>query len=397
MGKFLMNSESDILFGLSTDAYFLRTEEILDGLKLNPHVTMELHTKSFSSKYYGFGIVAGLWEIVKLMEGIPVDIYMIPEGSVFFPGEPVMYIKGNYRNFLRYETAIIGFVSSMSAIATKAVRVKIAADGKAVFSFGTRRVHPSIAPAVEYASYIGGIDGVSNVSGARKIGIKAIGTMPHALILILGDPIEAFIAFDKFVSNDIPRIALVDTYGYPLRESIEAAQILKNKLYGIRIDTKDFISIVDIIRWELKRLGYEHVKITLSGGLDEFSILEYRDKVDSFGVGTKLASARVFDFALKIVEVNGTPKAKASNYPGRKCLCRRVEDHEIYDMVKLATSEVPDGYTPMMKQVMRKGVILERIPSVDEIREHVKSELEKLPDKYKNLYFEGDYPVKFIP
>jgi len=392
-----MNSESDISSGLSTDAYFLRTEEILDGLKLNPQVAMELHTKAFPSKYYGFGIVAGLWEIVKLMEGIPVDIYMIPEGSVFFPGEPVMYITGNYRNFLRYETAIIGFVSSMTAIATKAARVKIAANGKAVFSFGTRRVHPSIAPAVEYASYIGGVDGVSNVSGARKIGIKAIGTMPHALILILGDPIEAFIAFDKFVSSDIPRIALVDTYGYPLRESIEAAQILKNKLYGIRIDTKDFISIVDIIRWELKRLGYDHVKITLSGGLDEFNILEYRDKVDSFGVGTKLASARVFDFALKIVEVNGTPKAKASNYPGRKCLYRRIEDHEIYDMVKLATSKIPEGYTPMMKQVMRKGVILEKIPSVDEIREYVKSEIEKLPDKYKDLYFEGDYPVKFIP
>ncbi len=397
MGKFLMNDEVDILSGLSTDAYFLRTEEVLDGLKHYPEVAMELHTKSFPDKGYGFGIVAGLWEIVKLLEGFPVDIYMIPEGSVFFPGEPVMYIVGNYRNFLRYETSIIGFVSSMSAIATKAARIKLAAVDKPVFSFGTRRVHPAIAPAVEYASYIGGVDGVSNVSGARKIGIKAIGTMPHALILVMSDPIEAFIAFDKFVDPSVPRIALVDTYGYPLKETLEAAKVLKDKLYGVRIDTKDFIHIVDIIRWELKRLGYENVKITLSGGLDEYTVDKYKDIIDSFGVGTRLASARVFDFALKIVEVNGEPKAKVSNYPGQKRVYRRVGAGCIEDVVKLASSEPPKGYKPIMKQVMKKGVIIEDIPTVAEIREHVKRELESLPFTYKTLQFSGNYPVIFEP
>jgi nicotinate phosphoribosyltransferase len=392
-----MNEEVDILSGLSTDAYFLRTEEVLDGLKHYPQVAMELHTKSFPSKDYGFGIVAGLWEIVKLLEGFPVDIYMIPEGSVFFPGEPVMYIVGNYRNFLRYETAIIGFVSSMSAIATKAARIKLAAENKPVFSFGTRRVHPAIAPAVEYASYIGGVDGVSNVSGARKIGIKAIGTMPHALILVMSDPIEAFIAFDKFVDPSVPRIALVDTYGYPLKETVEAAKVLKDKLYGVRIDTKDFIHIIDIIRWELKRLGYDNVKITLSGGLDEFTVNKYKDLIDSFGVGTRLASARVFDFALKIVEVNGQPKAKVSNYPGQKRIYRRVGAGHIEDIVKLASSQPPQEYKPLMKQVMKKGIIIENIPTPQDIREHVKKELENLPFTYKALEFSEKYPVIFEP
>ncbi len=397
MMKFLMNSERDILDGLSTDAYFLRTEEVLDGLKYYPHVAMELHTKSFPHKDYGFGIIAGLWEIVKLLEGFPVDIYMMPEGSVFFPGEPVMYIVGNYRNFLRYETAIIGFVSSMSAIATKAVRVKLAAREKSVFSFGTRRVHPAIAPAVEYASYIGGVDGVSNVSGAKKIGIKAIGTMPHALILVMSDPIEAFIAFDKFVDPSIPRIALVDTYGYPLKETMEAVKVLGEKLYGVRIDTKDFIHIIDIIRWELSRNGYPHVKITLSGGLDEYSVSEYYDVADSFGVGTRLASAKVFDFALKIVEVEGIPKAKVSNYPGRKIVYRKVDNGEIHDIVTL--TENPEleenGYRRMLKQVMKKGIIIEDMPTPHTIREYVKEQLETLPEIYKNINFTGKYPLTF--
>lgn len=397
MGKFLINSEKDILSGLSTDAYFLRTEEILDGLKHFPNVTMELHTKSFPSNDYGFGIVAGLWEIVKLLEGFPVDIYMVPEGSVFFPGEPVMYISGNYRNFLRYETAIIGFVSSMSAIATKAARIKIAAGEKPVFSFGTRRVHPAIAPAVEYASYIGGVDGVSNVSGAKRLSIKAIGTMPHALILVMSEPIEAFIAFDKFVDPSVPRIALVDTYGYPLKETLEAVKVLKNRLYGIRIDTKDFIHIVDIIRWELSRIGYPNIKITLSGGLDEYTVEQYRNIIDSFGVGTKLAAARVFDFALKIVEVNGYPKAKVSNYPGQKRIYRKMEKTTIHDIVKLHTSSPPSGYIPIMKQVMKKGVIVENVPAVEEIREYVRHQLKELPEYYKNIKYKGSFPVTFEP
>ncbi len=394
--RFLMNTDAEILSGLSTDAYFLRTEEILDGLGENPIVTMELHVKSFPDKNMGFGIVLGLWEVVKLLEGFPLDIYMMPEGTIFFPGEPVMNIVGPYRNFLRYETEIIGFVSQMTAIATKAARVKLAADGRPVFSFGTRRVHPAIAPAIEYASYVGGADGVSNVSGAEKIGLKAIGTMPHALILVLDDPIRAFIAFDKFVDPSVPRIALVDTYGYPLKETIQAAKVLKERLFGVRIDTKDFVDIIDIIRWELKRLGFGHVKITISGGLDEYEILRIRDKADSFGVGTRLAAARVFDFALKIVEVDGRPKAKVSNYPGRKQVYRKMMDGEVSDIVALADCEPPEGYEPLMKQVMKKGVVVADKPSVEEIRAYVKRQLEALPPAVKDIY--GTPPqVKFYP
>ncbi|NPV89111.1 nicotinate phosphoribosyltransferase [Coprothermobacteraceae bacterium] len=372
MREFLLASPEDILTGRVTDAYFERTEKVLSRAGRNPEVVMELHVKQFPSPDYGFGVLAGTYEIYKLLEGLPVEVEAAEEGTLFFPGEPVMNIKGPYLSIARLETAILGFVSFMSGIATKAARCRLAAWDKTLLSFGTRRMHPAVAPAVEYSSYVGGMDGVSNVAGAERIGIKASGTMPHALVLCLKEPGIAFEFYDKYLEPDVPRVMLVDTTGAPFQETMEAAAKLGEKLQGIRLDTKDLAYTLAGIRWELDRMGLGHVKFWMSGGLDEYELPKYANMVDGFGIGTKLVNAPVMDFALKIVEVDGEPRAKFSNIPGRKAVWRRKDE----DLVTMWDCEA-DGQrllTPRLKAGIRQ--FEEKSPA--QVREYVLQQLAQL-------------------
>ncbi len=394
MCDFLIAKPEEVKNGLVTDAYFLRTEEVLEGLDKNPYVVMELFTKSFPDKNYLFGVLLGVYEVAKLLEGLPIDVYAMEEGEIFFPYEPVIQVTGRYKDFARYETSILGFVSFLSGIATKSARVRIAAGDKKIYSFGTRRQHPFLAPAVEYATYACGFDGVSNVLGAKYLGKIPVGTMPHALILVIGDEKSSFIAFDKHVDGKIPRIALVDTFGSPTVEALSALEALGSKLQGIRLDSKDYAYLVKEIRWEFKIRGYENIMIFLSGGLDEYEIEKYRNLVDAFGVGTRVANASVIDFALKIVEVDGEPRAKSGNMPGRKQV-QRNKDYN--DVVRLFKSEILSGYEPLLKPLIEKGKIIREFEDVDKVRERILRNLKSLPENLK-IIKGGELPqIKFEP
>lgn len=121
----------------------------------------------------------------------------MPEGTIFHPYEPVLQIEGYYDEFGIYETALLGMLSQASGIATAALRIKIAAKFKPVYSFGIRHMHPAIAPMIDRSAFIGGCDGVSGVLGAEMIGEKPVGTMPHALILTIGDQVKAWKYYDE--------------------------------------------------------------------------------------------------------------------------------------------------------------------------------------------------------
>lgn len=394
MREFLVAKPEEIKNGLATDAYFLRTEEVLDGLGKNPYVVMELFTKSFPDKNYLFGVLLGVYEIAKLLEGLPIDVYAMEEGEIFFPYEPVVQVIGKYRDFARYETSILGFVSFLSGVGTKSARVRISAKDKKIYSFGTRRQHPFLAPAVEYATYVCGFDGVSNVLGAKYIGKNPVGTMPHALILVIGDDKSSFLAFDKYVDEKVPRIALIDTFGSPTVEALEALEALGSKLQGIRLDSKDYAYLIKDIRWEFSRRGFPDIKIFLSGGLDEYEVEKYRDLVDAFGVGTRVANASSIDFALKIVEVEGEPKAKSGNMPGRK----QVQRGENYnDVIRLFNSKILPGYRPLLKPLIKDGKVVREFEDVDKIRERILKNLEFLPENLK-IIVGGKLPeIRFEP
>jgi len=324
---FHIAGEDDIRKGKITDIYFKRTEEILKSKKINPYVKAEIMLKSFPSNY-NWGIFAGVEETLKLLSALDsISVKCMPEGSYFGEFEPVMVIEGKYLDFGVYETAILGFLCQASGIATSASRCKMCAGQKQIFSFGARRMHPSIAPMVDRNAFIGGVDGVSTIPGAELIGEEPVGTIPHALILIMGDTLEATRAFHEVIKPEVARISLIDTFNDEKFEAINVSQAMGDKLFGIRLDTPSsrrgsFKRILEETRWELDIRGFKDIKLMVSGGISEKDIIELRDIVDAFGVGTSISAAPIIDFALDIVEIEGKPIAKRGKRSGGKKVLR---------------------------------------------------------------------------
>ncbi len=295
-----MNFE-DIRSGKVTDAYFERTHRILETKKIKKRIRAEFTAKNLTS---GWGIFTGLEEILNLFEGLPVSIRSVPEGSIFRPFQPVMEIEGLYNDFDVLETAVLGLMCQSSGVATKSARCRIAAGNLKLLSFGARRMHPSISPMIERSSYIGGCDGVALVKGAEMLNIPPVGTMPHSLVIILGSLSSALKAFDEVIEKDVPRVAIVDTFGDEKFEALEAANCLHDRLDAVRIDTPssrrgNLSEILTEVRWELNQAGFEKVKLLVSGGIDENEILKLREFVDGgFGIGTSISSASVIDFSI---------------------------------------------------------------------------------------------------
>lgn len=379
----------EIKKGNTTDIYFRRAKKVLEEKKITRNVYAEVTANSLPSNY-SFAVLAGIEEAAELFSGIEVNLYTMPEGSIFYAGEPVVAIEGDYKIFAEYETPLLGFLCQASGIATKAARLTKLAKGKALLSFGIRRMHPAIAPMIDRAAYIGGMHGFSGISAERIIKEKAIGTIPHALIITIGDQIKAWKAFDDVVEKGVPRIALVDTYYDEKIEAVMAAENIKN-LYGVRLDTPSsrrgsMRRIVEEVRWELDIRGYENVKIFVSGGIDEDDIKDLRDIVDGFGVGTSVSNARTIDFALDIVEVENKPAAKRGKKSGKKqvfrcenCLSSMVAYVKSMEEEKqIKCNKCRKKMKPMLRKIIEKGKLIQKLPEAKEIRSYVLGQLEKI-------------------
>ena len=191
----------------------------------------------------------------------------------------MLLIEGIYAEWAKYETALLGFLCQASGIATKAARCKRAAGPRQVISFGARRMHPALAPMIERNAFVGGCDGVAVTKSAELIDADPTGTIPHALVLLFGDTVEALRAFHEVVDAKVRRVALIDTLQDEKFEAIRVAEALGKDLYAVRLDTPssrrgDFFQIIEEVRWELDLRGFDHVKILASGGIDEYEILK---------------------------------------------------------------------------------------------------------------------------
>ncbi len=380
-------NEEQIRKGLTTDIYFVRTEEILQKMHVNKTVVAEVTVQSLP---HNWAVFVGLPEVVELLQGKNVNVWAMREGTIFSSHDkngipiPVMIIQGIYKDFAIYETPLLGMICEASGIATKAARIKKVAFDKAVLSFGIRRMHPAIAPMIDRASYIGGCDGVSSVIGARTIGKEPSGTIPHAFIINLGNVSNAIKAFDKYTDPTVPRIALVDTYGDEKLEAVQAAEAIGKKLYGVRLDTPrsrrgTLADIVREVKWELAIRGFEDVKVIVSGGLDENTIPELLEAgADGFGVGTSISNARTVDFAMDIVEMDGKPVAKRGKFGGRKKVYRYKKNGEIKFMV-VPFDKSFDG-EEMLVPVIKNGKVVYKESGIDNIREYVLKQLKEIND-----------------
>lgn len=395
MRKFYVATEDEIKQGKTTDVYFERTKKILEAKsKDKVRVVAEVTTGSPPDKH-SYGVLCGVEEVARLFEGVPVDIYSMPEGSIFHSHDrlglrsPIMTILGVYHSFCEYETPMLGFICQESAIASRAAYVRRAAKGKPVVAFGIRRMHPALAPAIDRASYIGGMDSVSSLIGAETVGIEASGTMPHSLMITFGDQVEAWKAYDEVVEPGVPRVILVDTYYDEKTESIMAAEALRDSISAVRLDTPgtrrgDFSKIIKEVRWELDLRGFEHVRIFVSGGLNEETVRQLGEAgADAFGVGTWVSGAPTADFAMDIVEVEGKPAAKRGKLGGRKQVFRCKEC--LTDYVKPFSSSPPmcklcgAETEAMLKPLIRDGEIVADLPTPKEMRDYVLEQLERLP------------------
>lgn len=392
--EFLISREEEIKKGYTTDIYFLRTEEILKGVgKIDTNVKMEITSGSLP---HGFkwGVVAGVPEAINLFKGMDMDFYIVREGTVFKPNDdrgyraPIGYLVGKYGVFGRYETPLLGLLCQASGIATYSAHIRVVAWGKILLSFGARRMHPAITPLIDYAAYIAGFDGVSAVLSADLLGLEPQGTMPHALILIMGNQVEAWKAFDKYVDKKVRRIALIDTLYDEKIEALMAAEALGNKLYGVRIDTPksrrgNIKEIIREIRWELDLRGYKDIKIVVSGGVNLDNITEMIEAgADGFGIGTSVSNAPTIDYALDIVEIDNKPLAKRGKLSGMKQLYRCTKCFT-YLTTKYAEKTIKcdrcgEEMEPLIQKVIERGEVVMDFSNIQETREYVLSQLEMI-------------------
>ncbi|MEM3519925.1 MAG: nicotinate phosphoribosyltransferase [Candidatus Hadarchaeales archaeon] len=394
MRKFFVSTDEEIAAGETTDVYFLRTKQILRAKKMEKIRVLAEVTAGGLPENWPWGILCGVEEVARLFEGKNVDVHCMPEGTLFRPFDcngmrvPVLTVEGGYGEFCELETPMLGLLCQASGVATMAARMRKLVGEKILMAFGVRRIHPAMAPMVDRAAYIGGFDGVSSLIGAKTIGKEPMGTMPHSLIITFGDQAKAWKAFDEVMPSDVPRIALVDTYWDEKTEAIRAAETLRKRLAGVRLDTPgsrkgDFASIIREVRWELDYRGFNHVKIFVSGGINDKNIRELAEAgADGFGVGTSLSNAPTIDFAMDLVEVEGKPVAKRGKLGGRKNVfrCGRC----LIDIVSTKTSErcrkCGEKMVPALAPLVRRGKIVAKLPDPDAIRDRVLKQLRKISE-----------------
>jgi len=345
--------------GTATDAYFDRTERTLKHAGKNPHVVAEVTVDQFPTGQ--FELVTGIEDVARLLEGRDIDVDALREGRLF-DGGPVMRIEGPYLEFARFETSILGFLSQASGYATNALRARRAAPDSQVLSFGARHVHPSITPLVERAGLLAGMDGISHVAAGDVLGREAGGTMPHALMLCFGTGNQeaAWLAFDEAVDEEVPRVALCDTFTDEVDETLRAAAALGENLDSVRIDTTssrrgDFRHILKELRWELDAIGREDVDLFVSGGITPETMYELRDVADGFGVGSYVTDADPLDFALDIVSIDGEAISKRGKLSGVKDVYRTADGGH---HVGLAHRDGPEDGEPLLEPLIRDGEVV---------------------------------------
>ncbi len=310
-----------ILVGDTADVYLHRALSVFRAESLNPLVTVDVRSAAD-------GVCCGIEEAKALLEKVlpetDREVWLLDEGENVSANEVAVRIKAHYSAFALYETAICGILSQSTGWATAARQCVEAAEGIPVVCFGARYVHPNSAALMDYASVVGGCVSCSTVLGAKLAGVTPHGTLPHSLVLVMGDTVKAMQSFDKHMPQDVPRLAVVDTLVDEVNGSVMLAKAMREKLRGVRLDAPSgqkslTPDLVKELRVRLDIGGFEHVEIFVSGALDPETIQEYVKSgapVNGFGVGRYIATASPIPFRADIYEIEGKPAARRGRTPG---------------------------------------------------------------------------------
>ncbi len=339
------------------------------------------------------------------------DVWAAPEGTVLFPGEPLLQVEGNVIEAQIVETYLLTMINFQTLIASKASRVVEAARGRDVVEFGSRRAHgPQAALLAARASYIGGCVGTSNLLAGYELGIPTYGTMAHSFIMAFDSEREAFEAYQKVFPENMA--LLIDTYN--TIEGAKTAADLGISPTLVRLDSGDLFDLSVKVRQILDDAGHKTTKIFASGDLNEYKIRELVSKnapIDAFGVGTELTTSRE-DPALpgiyKLVELRrgsrSIPRVKLS--PSKITIPERKQVFRLYSSSGLVTEDViaidgepsPDSTAkPLLLKIMDKGRLVYDVPPLVETRQYKRKQMESLPEDFKELTSVVEPPVRLSP
>ncbi len=384
--KFHTATDDEILQGKITDIYFERALEILKKKGIRKRVRAEFIAKKFPEGYE-WAILSGIEECAALIADHPLNFRTLEEGTLFQTWEPVMEVEGEYTDFAVFETALLGMICQASGVATRAALCrKAAGSDRLLISFGARRMHPAIAPMIERSAYIGGCDGVAVRKSADLIESEPMGTMPHALILVMGDTLEATKAFHEVMDTRVKRVSLIDTFQDEKFETLAVAEAMGKDLYAVRLDTPssrrgDFLQILREVRWELDLRGFKELKLFVSGGLDEQEILRLNPVVDAYGIGTFISNAPVIDYSMDIIEVEGKPLAKRGKWSGAKRVVRCPACHARKILPLIETGNLCScgrEYTDLLLPLLEAGKIVRPLRKPKEIRNSVLEQIKQI-------------------
>ena len=338
------------------------------------------------------------------------DVHAMPEGTVFFPNEPILRVTAPIAQAQLVETRLINLLHFETLIASKAARSVLMAPDKLLVDFGLRRAHGAEAGLLAArASYLAGFSGTSTVLAGQQFGIPLFGTMAHSFIQAHDDEALAFEHFAHAQPDNV--VLLIDTWDtevaahkvVALAPRLAAAGI---RIKGVRIDSGDLAEHARRVRAILDAGGLNDVIIFASGDLDEFALrdmLAAGAPVDGFGVGTHLDTSSdlpYLDCAYKLQEYAGRARRKRSEgkatWPGRKQVYRQhdADGRMARDVVTLESDAQPGE--PLLVPVMRGGRRLAQAPHLLDIRRHAAANLARLPESLRRLE-SFDYPVEISP
>ena len=377
-------------------------EQVLDFLS-NLHLTQEEMVWLNQSGRFSLGLLHYL-ETLRFTG----DVQAMPEGTIFFPHEPILRIVAPLPQAQLVESRVMNLLNLQTMVASKAARSVLVAGGKPLIDFGLRRAHGAEAGLLAArASYLAGFAGTATVLAGMAYGIPLYGTMAHSFVQAYEDEMLAFEHFAKTQPDNV--VLLIDTYDTEAAADkvVALAQSLKAKgitLKGVRLDSGDLADHGRKVRRILDEGGLPHARILASGNLDEYrlrNLIQTGAPIDSFAVGTAMTTssdAPSLDCAYKLQEYAGRPCRKRSEgkatWPGRKQVYRyhTSDGHLHHDIVTTHNDQLPGE--PLLQPVMKNGCRLVSSPALAEVRRHAAGQLGQLPESLRSLETVPAYDVR---
>jgi nicotinate phosphoribosyltransferase len=333
------------------------------------------------------------------------DLFAVPEGTPVFANEPIAIVRAPLLEAQLVETYLLSTFAFQTMIASKAARCVLAAEGRPVVEFGSRRAHsPAAGVLAGRAAFVAGCAGTSNTEAGMKFGIPVFGTTAHSWTMAFPTEDEAFRSIQRLLGEST--VFLLDTY-----DTIEAAHLsarLGPPLWGVRLDSGDLVGLSREVRRILDEAGLRDAKIFATNDLNEHRLAELvqcGSCFDAFGVGTALATssdAPTLSVVYKLVELKRKGETRytakfsdeKSTLPGAKQIYR-YPDCDVVALYSECNADFEGE--PLIRPVISEGEMVTDLPALTAVQKHAQSATAKLPKALHSLDEAPAYRVEISP